>query len=180
MRLLFVCTGNTCRSPMAGALARRAAGELGWDELEISSAGLSAMAGERASKGARRAMEACCISLDAHRSRKLTPEIIAQADLILTMTQAHAAAVKRIAPGARVYALHDYVGETGDVPDPYGAPEAVYLQCARRLQPRIVRALERLWREERGVRPAKPSALTRDAAREQAGAAEVSPEEGAP
>ncbi len=147
MRLLFVCTGNTCRSAMAEAIAKRAAAEVGLASLEIASAGLAAADGAPATPGAQHAMEADGLSLARHRARRLTPELVAQADLILTMTRGHARAVRTIAPQDKVYTLYEYAGEAGDVHDPYGASEDVYAECARRMEPRILRALERIRRE---------------------------------
>ena len=144
MRLLFVCTGNTCRSPMAALLARRAAEELGLGGLEFGSAGIAAQEGQPASAGARRAMETRGLSLEAHRARRLTPELAAEADLILTMTNPHAEAVRQAAPQAKVFPLGEYTGEPGGVADPWGGPDPVYEACARELERLAPAAVKRL------------------------------------
>ena len=76
-RLLFVCTGNTCRSPLAQAIAERSLGRWGWDRVEIRSAGVSASPGGEASEGARVAAESSGLSLEGHRATPLDTELVA-------------------------------------------------------------------------------------------------------
>ena len=73
-KLLFVCTGNTCRSPMAQAIARRSVERRGWDGVEIRSAGVSALPGGRVSEWARVAADLGGLSLEGHRSTPLDTE----------------------------------------------------------------------------------------------------------
>lgn len=150
MRLLFVCSGNTCRSPMAEALAKQAAMQLGISDLEIGSAGIAALDGAPATPCAQRVMEKRGLSLRDHRSRSLSAGLAEGADLILTMTAAHVTAAARRAPDVQIYALCAYAGEGGDIADPYGGDEREYEDCARRLEPHIRRALERIVRERGG------------------------------
>ncbi len=147
MRLLFVCTGNTCRSPMAEAMARHAAAQLGLTGVEVGSAGTAAYDGQTASPGAEHAMQARGLSLEAHRARRLTPELAEGYDLILTMTERHAQFAASIVPAKPIYALYEFVGEAGEVPDPWGGTDAVYQECARRMEPRIERAVRRIQEE---------------------------------
>lgn len=150
MRLLFVCSGNTCRSPMAEVLAKHLAAQLGISDLEIGSAGIAAMEGAPATPCAQRVMEERGLSLRGHRSRPLTAGLAEDADLILTMTAAHVMAAQRRASNVQIQPLCAFAGESGDIMDPYGGEESVYEACAQRLEPLIRRALERVARERGG------------------------------
>lgn len=124
LRLLFVCTGNTCRSPMAAALARRAAERRGL-RVEIRSAGTSAVPGRPASTGAVLAAREEELDLSGHLSAPLTPEGARWADLVVGMTPSHVQAAAGMTEEGEVVLLADFLPEDdperGDpVPDPVG------------------------------------------------------------
>ncbi|MBR4360205.1 MAG: low molecular weight phosphatase family protein [Clostridia bacterium] len=116
--LLFVCTGNTCRSPMAAALCRSRG-------IDAQSAGLSADSGNPATDQAVRAAHRHGADLSGHLSRPVTRSLIHDADQILVMTPAHAIALQTRFPEAahRVRVLQPAI------PDPFGGDDAVYEDC---------------------------------------------------
>lgn len=138
-RVVMVCTGNTCRSPMAEALLKAML-----PEAEVSSAGVATADGMPASDGAKREMARRGLSLEEHRSRVLRAE---QADgaLLLCMTRGHLRMVKAAFPQAEADTLTHFAGLSGDVADPYGGDAAEYRAAADM----IAMALERIAAEGR-------------------------------
>jgi tRNA threonylcarbamoyl adenosine modification protein (Sua5/YciO/YrdC/YwlC family) len=135
--ILFVCSGNTCRSPMAEALTRSmlaAKMAVSEDELEkkgiiVLSAGGYAFPGARATPQAVDAVRELGGDLSRHRSRPLTVELIHQADRIFTMGRAHSAAVRALVPSAseRISTLDP----DKDIEDPIGGDGSLYLSLAK-------------------------------------------------
>lgn len=139
-RILFVCTGNTCRSPMASALARKVLAERMACEVEdlaelgqeLMSAGISAPGGGPVSSGAFAAAEKLGAPIEKRQSRKLTNELINSADLIFCMTRRHVAEVTgRVGAAAGKTYLLD---PDGDIADPIGGDAETYERAARRIE----------------------------------------------
>ncbi len=128
MNIIFVCTGNTCRSPMAEALLRKKT-----DAHTVSSAGLSVFSAAPAAENAVTVMGTYGADLSTHRSQQLTAEAVQNADLILTMTAGHKAVLCTLFPDAapKAYTLGEYAGSPGfDVADPFGGDLETYRACA--------------------------------------------------
>ncbi|HEV2149012.1 MAG TPA: low molecular weight protein arginine phosphatase [Longimicrobiaceae bacterium] len=146
--LVFVCTGNTCRSPLAAALARRELERRGWQHVEVASAGLSAEEGYPASRHALTVAERHGLDLSGHRSRPLTPGMVDWADLVLAMSPSHVYALERGGAGAKVALLGDFAGggpgEGAAVRDPFGADEEAYEATFRELEPLVRAVFDRL------------------------------------
>ncbi len=156
-RILFVCTGNTCRSPMAEAVARRYLTERGLREsVEVFSRGIAAASGQPASDNAILAMGEQGLNLDSHRSGFLMAEEVARADLILTMTRRHKDLVATLYGGAaeKVFTLAEYAGmPDGDIADPFGGDLETYRRCSQTISEMVDQALDRFVAET-GLAPA--------------------------
>lgn len=142
--ILFVCTGNTCRSPMAEGYFNALAAERGLD-VSAKSAGLC-VSGVPVSDHSRIAMEKEGIDISEHRSTELSEALLREADLILTMTEGHKATILSLKPeyGGKVRTLAEYAGETGDVPDPFGGNLDTYLRCRDRIKTLVEKVLEQI------------------------------------
>jgi len=145
--VLFVCTGNLCRSPMAEVLlrARLASDEerQGW---LVGSAGVWAVDGRPASVYAIEEMARRGIDLGAHRSRSVTRELVDEADLVLAMTRSHVEALRAAFPTcvSKVHLMSEMVGKAFDISDPYGGTRLEYQYVAEELAHLIEEGYERI------------------------------------
>jgi protein-tyrosine-phosphatase len=127
--LLFVCTGNTCRSPMAACLMNRLLQQQGLTGWKAASAGVAAFDGQPASQGALRAMERRGLSLAGHRSRTVTRQLLDEAALLVCISRRH---LDTLASGFR--SLPPSLAIHPGVSDPYGGSDREYEACARSLE----------------------------------------------
>jgi protein-tyrosine phosphatase len=142
--IVFVCTGNTCRSPMAQAIATSLIERRGHEHRAVAvSAGVAAARGARPTPEAERASEAVGASLESHRSQPATTDLLERADVVYAMTSSHAEAAKAMLPASQRSKVH-LLDPAGDVEDPIGGPQALYDEVARRFVGVIERRLEEL------------------------------------
>ena len=144
--ILFLCTGNVCRSPMAEGLFRHAV--KGRGEFRIVSAGIGAVDGELPTQHSVQAMREIGINISHQRSRALTSELVRSADLILGMTHSHTDTVALLYPKAaeKTFLLREF-DETlepyeKDISDPIGSPYHIYVECRDQIEQGIVTLLK--------------------------------------
>jgi protein-tyrosine phosphatase len=141
----LVCTGNTCRSPMAETLLReQLRKKFGCeDAVRVLSAGVAAGQGSGASPQAIEVMGSRCLDLTGHSSRALDDEVMNVADLVLTMTRGHRAAILAAWPDMQDR-VHTLRRDGGDISDPVGMPVDVYEACAEQIDRELAAWIEAL------------------------------------
>lgn len=133
MIITFICTGNTCRSPLAEGLFKKMN-----NEHEVYSAGLSTVFGENVSENSVLAARDYGVDISAHISRPLSNELLMATDLFVCLSHSHAMQLIPVVGKGRVYVLGD------GIPDPYGGSPEVYRKCAEEIRKGLIKLNEDL------------------------------------
>ncbi len=137
--ILFVCTGNTCRSPMAACMMNHLLQEAGLTQFRALSAGTDAWDGQMASTGASNAMKSRKLLLIEHRSQSVTQELLDQVQLVYCVSQRHADTLRR-----RFSKLPPVQCFSPAIPDPFGGTDEEYERCAAAMEVQLIALLEQL------------------------------------
>ena len=129
-RILFVCTGNTCRSPMAEIILKSKHKLAGVLDVKVKSAGISTLDGQKMSKNSFTALKLMGYKPYGFKSRQLTTEMLKKSDLVLCMTASHKMALNGF---KNVYTIDEITG-IGDVIDPYGGNINTYIKTSHQLE----------------------------------------------
>ncbi len=146
MQILFVCTGNICRSPMAEGLMKKMLSEKGLQSVRVASAGTHALEGHPASGNAVAVMASQAVDITGHRGRQLDNRMLATSDLVLVMEPLHLEFIRyeftnAIAKTDLLARFHPS-GRLSRIEDPYGGPLPEYQACARILAGCIKQVLD--------------------------------------
>lgn len=147
-RLLFVCTGNLCRSPVAETIFNDLAQERGL-EWRAESAGLAAIDGSPVPENVEISLEEVGFYAGGHRARKARGRMVEPVDLVLAMSPGQREKLRSLSGGkaeSKLYTLPEYLGEgaNGEVPDPYGYPLQTHRASVRRIHDYMERLVTQL------------------------------------
>jgi len=145
--VLFVCSGNVCRSPMAVGLLRQRLANKGLDaQHRVFSAGVWALDGQPASEHALAVMAERGIDITDHIAHSITAADVTEADLLLAMSQEHTQMIRNTWPQYtwKVYRLSEMTGKRKNIYDPYQRPIEAYRACAAVIEQYIDRGLDRI------------------------------------
>ena len=135
-KIMFICSGNTCRSPLAEGLFKKYLKENNITDIEVGSAGVGAFPGDAVSINSILVAGSRGIDISEHRARNINPEHLLTTDLFFCMSDSHKQVLLRHCDESKIIVLN--------VPDPYGRPIEIYEECAKQLESLFPQILERI------------------------------------
>lgn len=159
MNILFVCTGNTCRSPMAEGIFKDMLKKENIDDINVSSAGISVFPGENANEKAIKALKEKGIDIAGHRARQLSDEVTG-ADIILTMTSHHKEVIENYFSNnlnnpPRIFTLKEFAAKISgekllgrDIDDPYGRDYNFYKKSRDEIEKELKKIIHNIDKAE--------------------------------
>ncbi len=135
MKIIFVCSGNTCRSPMAQAIMMDTLKKHNIENVDVDSFGLYCNSGDPISKGAKEALLRMDIEFES-LSKPLTKEAVDSADYIICMTSSHKAALKDVVDENKLFTMNELAAK-GEIIDPYGQSLEVYIKTSEQIKESI-------------------------------------------
>lgn len=145
--ILFVCTGNTCRSPIAAAAAEAELARRGWLHVRVASAGTAAAPAAPASEHAVAVLREVGIDISGHRARAVSPELLDWADLALGMSPSHLATLAQLGAAGKSVLITEFLAGEGagqSVEDPFGGSLDDYRRVYAVLTAAVSALLDRL------------------------------------
>jgi protein-tyrosine-phosphatase len=145
MKVIFVCTGNTCRSPMAEGFANFYNNRY-HSEMELCSRGVMVREGSRVHANAVIAMENFSNDISDHRAKVLKQFDITEDTLVLAMTENHVSFIKEnyLIEDHQLFSLKAYAGEVGDISDPFGMSQNIYNACAAEIKDAVKASIKKM------------------------------------
>ena len=137
MKIIFACSGNTCRSPMAEWTFKKMLKEEGIKDVEVQSRGVVANVGSDISENAKKALKNAGIPFKKHTATQITTDDILNSDLVICMTERHK---MRLGCLPKVFTLGQMTG-CGDIVDPYGKDEETYRECLAEIQAALTKLM---------------------------------------
>ncbi len=135
-KVMFICSGNTCRSPLAEGLFKKYIEEKNMGSIDVSSAGISAFPGDEVSENSVLVAEKRGVDLTSQRAKNLNPQDLTETDLFVCMTESHSKVLKRFCDSSKIMTLN--------VPDPYGGSLEAYESCAKQIESCFPQILEKI------------------------------------
>ena len=143
MKIIFACSGNTCRSPMAEAVFKKMLKDEGVNGVEVESRGVVANVGADISENAKKALKSAGIPFKKHSAKQITTDDILNCDFVICMTERHR---MRLGCLPQVFTLGQMTG-CGDIVDPYGKDEETYKECLKEIQAALTKLMPLIKRQ---------------------------------